>query len=172
MLKSIRKAVQEGIRFLTGWSYMIVPSRSMDPTILPGDIIISEDKFQYYVEGAVDGVYARGDVVTFWDEEDPYNYMVKRIVAVAGDTVTAKHKKLYVNGTPLEEPYLKEPLVYLLPNIEVGAGEVFVLGDNRNNSDDCHFTCRGIKLSRVVGRVEGVWKTRGLLGWIFGRESS
>ena len=58
------------------------------------DIIISEDKFQYYVEGAVDGVYARGDVVTFWDEEDPYNYMVKRIVAVAGDTVTAKHKKL------------------------------------------------------------------------------
>ena len=129
-----------------------VPSRSMEPTLYPSDFIFTEKG----------GAYARGDIVVFNDPEDPGSYLVKRIVALGGDRVMVDFGALYLNGEFVSEPYIKEQMNYTLPEYQVPEGRVFVLGDNRNESDDSavwfvspkeHPFKAGVPLSEVVGRV-------------------
>ena len=65
--------------------------------------------------------------------------MIKRVVAVAGDTVEVRERRLFVNGQPMTEPYTNEPPAYTLEKLTVPPDSVFVLGDNRNQSFDSHY---------------------------------
>lgn len=159
MIRIVRKLVQDGIRKATGYSWMIVPSSSMEPTLLPGDLLIVREKERYIFK----------DIVVFTDPEDKYNYLVKRVMGVPGDTVYARRRKLYRNEVELDEPYIKEPVNYLLPRILLSNGVFFVLGDNRNNSDDCSISMQGISGSRIVGVVVRVIRLSRYLGWLFKR---
>ncbi|MEZ5066422.1 MAG: signal peptidase I [bacterium] len=116
-----------------------VPTGSMEPTIVPGDRVLGT-KFHYWLFEP-----ARGDVAVFKTpervkamSEHPSKRLVKRIVAVAGDTVEVRDGSLFVNGARVEEPYLKDRPAYRMPAVVVPEGNVFVLGDNRNNSLDGH----------------------------------
>jgi signal peptidase I len=96
--------------------------------------------------------YHRGDIVVLDDPEDEGGYLVKRIVGVGGDTVAIEGGALFLNGKYASEPYIPEPMVIDLDPVSIPDAHVFVLGDNRNHSDD----------SSVWEREENGEKVRGL----------
>ncbi|HHZ16922.1 MAG TPA: signal peptidase I [Clostridia bacterium] len=112
----------------------IVPSASMVPTIQIGDRLFVE-KITHRFQGL-----ERGDVIVFEPpaESRLYDDLIKRVVGLPGDTLEMKDGVLYVNNEPQDEPYLAEPILYEFPPVTVPEGKIYVLGDNRNNSNDSH----------------------------------
>ena len=80
----------------------------------------------------------RGDVIVFEDPNGSNEDFIKRVIAIPGDTVEVKNKAVYVNGAKLDEPYIMSPPSYTLKELEVPEQSFFVLGDNRNHSNDSH----------------------------------
>ena len=119
---------------------------SMLPGIEQGDYIMVSKATYFF------GEPQRGDIIILHDPQDPNTDLIKRIIALPGDTVEVKDNTVFVNGTALVEPYVMEPPHYLMPLKEIPAGEYFVLGDNRNNSSDSH---RGWTLPRknIIGKT-------------------
>ncbi|WP_369172641.1 signal peptidase I [Streptomyces sp. R28] len=143
-----------------------VPTSSMAPTIDAGDRVLAQR-----VDG---GEVRRGDVVVFTDKTWVSNApVVKRVVAVGGDTVACcTDGKLTVNGKQIDEPYLaKDSLAELqdFPAVTVSKGRLFLLGDERSGSLDstAHLTdaARGtVARSAVSARVDAVvWPMNGML---------
>lgn len=115
-----------------------IPSLSMFPTFDIGDQLLV-DKISHISRG-----YQRRDVVVF---NPPQKYidltgnteaLIKRVVAIAGDTVEVKNNRLYVNNVVQEEAYTNELPDYALAPLKVPQGMLLVLGDNRNHSFDSH----------------------------------
>ena len=119
---------------------------SMLPGIEQGDYILVS-KATYFL-----GEPQRGDIIVLHSPQDPNTDLIKRIIALPGDTVEIKDNTVFVNDTALVEPYTLEPPHYLLLPEEIPAGNYFVLGDNRNNSSDSH---RGWTLPRknIIGKA-------------------
>jgi signal peptidase I len=115
-----------------------IPSLSMFPTFDIGDQLLV-DKISH-----IRRPYSKRDVVVFNPSETYMELtgnteaLIKRVVAVAGDTVEVKNRKLYVNGLEQEEPYINEQPDYILSIRTVPAGMLMMLGDNRNHSFDSH----------------------------------
>jgi signal peptidase I len=80
----------------------------------------------------------RGDVIVFRFPRDPTRDFIKRIIGVPGDTVEVRNGTVFIDGQPLEEPYLTYKANYSSPPVTVPAGHYFVLGDNRPGSFDSH----------------------------------
>ena len=79
-----------------------------------------------------------GDVAVFHPPGNRQGDYIKRIIALPGDTVEVKEGAVYVNDKRLHEPYVKDPPDYTLDPVKVPENKYFVLGDNRNNSNDSH----------------------------------
>ncbi|WP_020120973.1 signal peptidase I [Streptomyces canus] len=142
-----------------------VPTGSMTPTIEVGARVLAQ---------RVDGdEVRRGDVVVFTDKTWVSNGpVVKRVVAVGGDTVSCcTDGKLTVNGKELDETYLKGGVVEdkSIPTVKVPKGRLFLLGDERQGSLDSsvHLTdaAQGtVASSAVTARVDAVvWPMKGML---------
>jgi signal peptidase I len=124
-----------------------IPSGSMLPTLQIGDRILV-DKLAYRFEPI-----RRGDVVVFSRpplEQADYQDLVKRVVGLPGETLSLAGGHVYVDGRLLEEPWLPAPLPPTTPSpvgaafslahpFTVPAGEYFVMGDNRTDSEDSRF---------------------------------
>ena len=112
----------------------VVPTTSMVPTIMPGDRLFVEKITHRFND------LERGEVIVFKPplESGLKDDLIKRLIALPGDTVEVKEGKLYINGVAQDEPYLAEPIAYTMKKIEVPEGKMFVLGDNRNRSYDSH----------------------------------
>lgn len=78
----------------------------------------------------------RGDVIVFEYPEDRSRDFIKRVIGVPGDIVRVDEGQVFVNGVPLDEPYVNEEHRSNMEEKVVPAGEYFVLGDNRGNSSD------------------------------------
>jgi signal peptidase I len=145
--------------------FFLVPSESMMPGLLPNDYLVT---FRA-------STYSRGDVVVLYDPLDQTAgvYLVKRIVAVAGDRVRIEGGALFLNGLYASEPYIAEPMRYdflagedEVSEYTVPEGEILVLGDNRNHSEDGSseewrttgvFYRPSVPLDSIVGRVYAVY---------------
>ena len=80
----------------------------------------------------------RGEVIVFHPPTSQSADYIKRIIALPGDTVEIEGGVIYINGSEINESYIKEPPSYTYQQQEILENEYFVLGDNRNNSNDSH----------------------------------
>ncbi|MCD6472341.1 signal peptidase I [Candidatus Aerophobetes bacterium] len=124
--------------FIVGSFY--IPSGSMKPTLQIGDRIMAYKIF-YRLENV-----KRGDIVIFKYPLNPRKDFVKRAIGLPGDEVLIKNKKVYVNGKILDEPYAVHSDTWNsgFPRDEYGPIKVppnslFVMGDNRDSSDDSRY---------------------------------
>ena len=78
----------------------------------------------------------RGEVIVFRFPRDPSKDFVKRVIGLPGERVELRQGIVYINGATLEEPYLTLPDNSTRPAILLGEKQYYVLGDNRNSSND------------------------------------
>lgn len=135
---------------VTCFQLFSIPSKSMAPTLLPGDqIVVTPYRLPFSHEPR------RGDVVVFRHPADG-RFLVKRIVGLPGDYVEISGTTVRVNGAPLEEPYAANMSDELLHGPEiVPADAYFVLGDNRSDSVDSR-VWGAIAHESLVGRVRAI----------------
>lgn len=133
-----------------------IPSGSMEDTIMTGDMVFSE-KVTYYTRSA-----QQGDIVTFDDPEVAGRTLIKRVIALGGQTVDLVDGKVVVDGVTLNEPYTsgKEscPLSRTASDVTIAypytvpEGYVWVMGDNRTSSQDSRYF-GAIPVSSISGRA-------------------
>lgn len=118
---------------------------SMQPTLKQGYLLVV-NKLAYKWGSA-----KRGDIIVFHHAGVESQDYIKRIIGLPGDTVEVSGGVVSVNGAPLTEPYIKEMPQYTLSET-VPANKLFVLGDNRNQSDDSH-SWGFVDMDWVVGKA-------------------
>ncbi len=131
-----------------------IPSESMSHTLEVDDKVMV-DKVTHRISGV-----SRGDIVVF---HRPANLqgttvkdLVKRVIAVEGDTVEAVNGQVFVNDKALDEEYLvKQGVTRNLPKTTIGANQLFMMGDNRERSSDSR-VFGPIPESTVVGHARAI----------------
>ena len=108
-----------------------VENISMLPTLREGEFLLV-NKMAYRF-----GEVENGDIVVFHNPLNPQEDYIKRVIGVPGDKVEVHDYQVFLNGYPVKEEYISEPPSYIGEWV-VPDDEVFVLGDNRNRSDDSH----------------------------------
>jgi len=94
----------------------------------------------------------RGDVVIFEYPKDISRDFIKRVIGLPGETVEIRQGKVYINGQLMPEPFGPNPGSYSAPPVTVPAGEVYVMGDNRNNSSDSHIW-GPLPINLIIGKA-------------------
>jgi signal peptidase I len=138
-----------------------IPTGSMERNLLIGDHLLVNK----FVFGPADSraerlllplrAVRRRDIVVFKYPEDPERDFIKRVIGLPGESIQVRAKQVYINGQPLDEPYVhfEVPPVALLDRNEVTSfdvreeygpvtvpsGQYFVMGDNRDNSQDSRY---------------------------------
>lgn len=115
----------------------VIPTGSMIPTIEIGDRVLADKLvFRFFREPQ------RGDIVVFDDPSGQHPQLIKRVIAVGGQTVDIRDGMVYVDDQPLDEPYTydkrTDPGSVAVP-LTVPNGYVWLMGDNRPESGDSRF---------------------------------
>lgn len=112
-------------------TYVVIMS-SMEPNFHEGQRVVVNKAVYFFSEPE------RGDVIIFEEPTGRQDDFIKRVIALPGDTIEVKDNAVYVNGVKLEEPYIVSPPRYTMEKKKVPEDSYFVMGDNRNNSNDSH----------------------------------
>jgi signal peptidase I len=145
--------------FVRTWAVQAfkIPTGSMENNLLIGDHLLV-NKFVFGPSAASLEEAAlpmrdirRGDVVVFKYPQEPERDFIKRVIGLPGETIELRNRKVFVNGTPLDEPYVHfldadndgEVTSFDVRErygpVQVPAGQYFVMGDNRDNSQDSRY---------------------------------
>lgn len=113
------------------YGFIVVDGDSMNDTMVDDQVGIIQ-KFNK------EGVIQRGDIIVFWSDELD-EYLIKRCVAIGGDTISMTEGVLTVNGKNVTEAYIKEPMAWNneIEEMTLSEDALFAMGDNRNGSLDC-----------------------------------
>lgn len=131
---------------------VVVQEGSMEPTLVPGERVLMDSAW-YRLSSP-----KRGDIIAFRTSEDKKaSIHIKRVIALPGETVQIKDGQILINGEVYNEkdefPAITNAGLASEP-ITVGKGQYFVLGDNRNNSEDSRHNGMGLVDSdRIVGKL-------------------
>ena len=140
-----------------------IPSESMETTLLINDRVLV-NKLSYKLHDV-----HRGDVVVFVrrdDEPGEYRDLIKRVIGLPGDTVESHDNVVYVNGAKMVEPYLDPGITTSnFGPVVVPEDQVFVMGDNRNESYDSR-NFGTIEEDRIVGRAFVLFWPVNRVGWL------
>jgi signal peptidase I len=118
-----------------GFELFRIPSDSMKPTLIPGDYILVSTNAYTEAEPQVN------DVITFLYPNDKSVNYIKRLIGRPGDRVRIENFNVFVNGKQIEQPYLDKtlaqaPISRFMQEVVVPQRSLFVMGDNRDNSND------------------------------------
>lgn len=124
---------------------VMVDGFSMRPTLENGEyVLVNKIAFR-------SSLPEYGDIIVFHFPIDPKQDFIKRVIGLPGDEVSVRDSKVIVNGYSLTEPYIAAAPLYAGSWV-VPEGQVFVLGDNRNNSSDSH-SWGAVPMENVVGKA-------------------
>ncbi|MEA3345366.1 MAG: signal peptidase I [Chloroflexota bacterium] len=119
--------------------------QSMEPNLHAGQrLIVEKVSYRFHPPH-------RGDIVVLRLPSQS-NFLIKRVVGLPGETIEIRDHQVLINGQPLNESYLSRPSRRSIPPRHIPEGSVFVLGDNRNFSNDSR-SFGPVSLSNVVGRA-------------------
>ncbi len=146
--------------FVRTWVFQAfkIPTGSMENNLLIGDHLIVNKMVFAPTATAIEQALLprrdiqRGDVIVFKFPADPERDFIKRVIGLPGEQLEVRRKKVYVNGQPLDEPYVQ----FLQPPaadgfdasndlrehygpVTVPQNQFFMMGDNRDNSQDSRF---------------------------------
>ncbi len=122
-----------------------VEGDSMFPALHSGEYVLV-DRIGYRLTGL-----QRGDVIVFQYPYGPERDFIKRVIGLPGDVIDIEAGVVHVNGVALDEPYVPVPPTYTARTL-LGPNQLYVLGDNRNNSADSH-NWGALDGSYLVGRA-------------------
>lgn len=123
---------------LTGRGVFRIPNAAMAPTLQEGQIVFADMRHPDTM------ALERGDIMLF-HKEGSETFWNKRIVGLPGETIAIADGQVVINGRPLPEPYV-DPASVATPDssemaaLKLGTDEFFLLGDNRDHSDDSRFS--------------------------------
>ena len=130
-----------------------IPSDSMFPTLEVGDRLVVE-KVSYHFHPP-----QRGDVVVFhppiqlqMQRYEADQAFIKRVIGESGQSIAIHDGIVYVDGIPLQENYIAQPPAYEMEMVQIPEDQLFVMGDNRNNSNDSHIW-GFLPQENVIGRA-------------------
>jgi signal peptidase I len=131
---------------------------SMEPNLHDGEFVVVNRLAYRWQEPQ------RGDIIVFHFPSDPRRRFIKRVIGLPGDTVTIREGQVLINGSLLEEPYLSEEPLYH-GEWRIAPNEVFVLGDNRNNSSDSQ-NWGPLDINEIIGKAMLVYWPMDTIGLI------
>ena len=160
-----------------------IPSSSMEPTLEPGDrvlvqkvvygpdrgdvIVFSDPKGRPGPDRGIVGGFVHWLSSTLGIERPEHEDFIKRVIGLPGETVELRDGRLYVDGVRMQEPYLKGAVdTRDYGPVRVSEGALFVLGDNRLNSNDSRFGLGFVPVEKVVGRAFAIVWPPSRVGWI------
>jgi signal peptidase I len=151
--------------FIVVWFTVIqtyeVFQTSMEPNFHEGErVIVFKAAYWSWI-----GKPQRGEIVVLQAPVASDGDYIKRVIGLPGDTVEIVQGATYVNGVRLNEPYVKRSFTYTYPKTVIPAGTYFLLGDNRDVSNDSH-RFGPLPRSNIIGRVFVVYWPPSHWGWV------
>ena len=132
-----------------GAELYVVDGTSMYPTLNNNDKLLV-DKITYQFIGKPE----RGDVIVFHYPSDPSRDFIKRVIALPGDTIEIANGSVLINDKCIQEDYILDIPKTGFKKATVPPNSLFVMGDNRNNSEDSRFSDVGfVAYNLIVGRA-------------------
>jgi len=157
-----------------------LPSASMEPSVMTGDVIFSNKQYNKPNGGA--SAVTRGDIGIFVYPNNRTQYFIKRIIALPGDNIEIQNRQVFINGKALSRGEAVQSQTHLTVTEKLGdkeyqvqwltsdadtmlqltvpPGEVFVLGDNRSASNDSR-KFGTVPMRDVVGKAGQIWFSKG-----------